>query len=335
MSAAEANSNNILSGRHSGPGDANSPQYGGRRRFRLLNTIPERIRHHIVAGIAEFIGTFLFLFFAFGGTQAVNTAPHDGQPTDLAADAARLLFISLSFGMSLAVNAWVFYRISGGMFNPAVSLAMVLVGAMTIVRGILVVLAQLLGAIAAAAVINGLLPGPLSVNTTLGGGISAVRGLFLEMFLTAQLVFTIFMLAGEKHRGTFMAPIGIGLSLFIAEMTGVYYTGGSLNPARSFGPAVVSGSFPSYHWIYWLGPILGSLLASLIYFLVKAADYRSVNPLQDAEKDPGESLIPGQPSTTNGIAGSDRNNVGKSTDRGGVYEHGPAVESGEGSRNTA
>ncbi|KAK9423847.1 putative Aquaporin [Seiridium unicorne] len=341
MSAAEANSNNILSGRHSGPGDANSPQYGGRRRFRLLNTIPERIRHHIVAGIAEFIGTFLFLFFAFGGTQAVNTAPHDGQPTDLAADAARLLFISLSFGMSLAVNAWVFYRISGGMFNPAVSLAMVLVGAMTIVRGILVVLAQLLGAIAAAAVINGLLPGPLSVNTTLGGGISAVRGLFLEMFLTAQLVFTIFMLAGEKHRGTFMAPIGIGLSSPMPPQgpdyadSGVYYTGGSLNPARSFGPAVVSGSFPGYHWIYWLGPIFGSLLASLVYFLVKAADYRSVNPLQDAEKDPGESLIPGQPSTTNGIAGSERNNVGKSTDRGGVYEHGPAVESGEGSRNTA
>ncbi|KAH6661333.1 aquaporin-like protein, partial [Truncatella angustata] len=220
------------------------------------------IRHHFVAAVSEFVGTFMFLFFAFGGTQAVNTAPDDGQPWDLAANPARLLFISLSFGISLAVNAWVFYRISGGLFNPAVSLAMVLVGAITVVRGILFVLAQLAGGIAAAAVIHGLLPGPLSVNTTLKDGMTLAQGVFLEMFLTAQLIFTIFMLAGEKHRGTFIAPIGIGLALFITHLTGVYYTGASLNPARSFGPAVVSGAWPSHHWIYWIGPILGSLLAS-------------------------------------------------------------------------
>lgn len=189
------------------------------RRARILNTLPVHIKNHIVASISEFVGTFLFLFFAFGGTQAVNTAPDDGQPSNLAANPARLLFIALSFGISLAVNAWVFYRISGGLFNPAVSLAMVLSGAMTIVRGTLVVLSQIIGGIAAAAVIDGLLPGPLSVGTSLGGDISIVQGLFLEMFLTAQLVFTIFMLAGEKHRGTFMAPIGIGLSLFITHLT--------------------------------------------------------------------------------------------------------------------
>jgi aquaporin related protein len=58
------------------------------------------------------------------------------------------------------------------------------------------------------------------------------------------------MLANEKHKATFMAPIGIGLALFIAEMVGVYYTGGSLNPARSFGPCVVSGVWDQEHWIY-------------------------------------------------------------------------------------
>lgn len=189
------------------------------RGARILNTLPVHIKNHIVAAVSEFVGTFLFLFFAFGGTQAVNTAPDDGQPKDLAANPARLLFIALSFGISLAVNAWVFYRISGGLFNPAVSLAMALAGAMTVVRAILVVLSQIIGGIAAAAVIDGLLPGPLSVGTSLGGGMGVVQGLFLEMFLTAQLVFTIFMLAGEKHRGTFMAPIGIGLSLFITHLT--------------------------------------------------------------------------------------------------------------------
>lgn len=92
----------------------------------------------------------------------------------------------------------------------------------------------------------------MNVSTTLGGGTSIVRGLFIEMFLTAMLVFTILMLAAEKHKGTFLAPVGIGLSLFIAELTGVYFTGGSLNPARSFGPCVILATFPGYHWIYWL-----------------------------------------------------------------------------------
>jgi hypothetical protein len=94
------------------------------------------------------------------------------------------------------------------------------------------------------------------------------------MFLTAQLVFTIFMLATEKHEGTFIAPVGIGLSLFVAELMGVYYTGGSVNPARSFGPAVITQKFDSYHWIYWVGPILGAILASAFYMFIKACKCR-------------------------------------------------------------
>jgi aquaporin rerated protein, other eukaryote len=77
------------------------------------------------------------------------------------------------------------------------------------------------------------------------------------------------------------APVGIGLSLFIAELLGVYYTGGSLNPARSFGPCVILHSFNGYHWIYWVGPILGSLLASGFYMFIKALEYETVNPEQD------------------------------------------------------
>lgn len=65
-----------------------------------------------------------------------------------------------------------------------------------------------------------------SVATELTNGTSVVRGLFIEMFLTAELVFSIFMLAAEKHRATFLAPVGIGLSLFIAELAGVNFTGG-------------------------------------------------------------------------------------------------------------
>ena len=72
-----------------------------------------------------------------------------------------------------------------------------------------------------AAVVAILFPGPLVAQTSLGGGTSVAQGLFIEVFLTAQLVFTIFMLAAEKHKATFLAPVGIGLSLFIAQLTGL------------------------------------------------------------------------------------------------------------------
>ena len=93
---------------------------------------------------------------------------------------------------------------------------------MPYIRGGLVVIAQIIGAIAASAVVDGLFPGGLNVRTSLGAGTTVVQGLFIEMFLTAELVFTIFMLAAEKHKATFIAPIGIGLSLFVAELCGVY-----------------------------------------------------------------------------------------------------------------
>ena len=98
---------------------------------------------------------------------------------------------------------------------------MVLVGALPPVRGLCLFVAQILAGISSAAVVSCLFPGPLNVQTSLGGGASKVQGLFIEMFLTAELVFTIFMLAAEKHKGTFIAPVGIGLSLFIAELTGM------------------------------------------------------------------------------------------------------------------
>ncbi len=97
---------------------------------------------------------------------------------------------------------------------------MCLVGALPYVRGAFLTFAQILGGITAAAIVSALLPGPLTVRTSLGGGTSVVQGLFIEMFLSALLVFTIFMLAAEKHKGTFIAPVGIGLALFIAELMG-------------------------------------------------------------------------------------------------------------------
>lgn len=173
----------------------------------------------------------------------------------------------------------------------------------------------------AGGLVSAMFSGDISnVNTILVSGTSIAQGLFIEMFLTAQLVFVILMLAVEKSKDTFMAPIGIGLALFVAELsgklgqfppppllapvlstgqrisptfcacfpppdprfTGVYFTGGSLNPARSFGCAVAGRAFPSYHWIYWLGPALGASLAAVYYRFVKWAHYEEANPGQDS-----------------------------------------------------
>ncbi|KAL6713666.1 Aquaporin-1 [Lecanora helva] len=258
-------------------------------RLPMLKYLPHHFRSHCVAMIGEFVGTFLFLFFALSGTQVANTQDYT---ISQAANPAKLLYIGLCFGFSLAVNAWVFFRISGGLFNPAVTLGLCLVGALTYIRGALVFISQVLGGIAAAGVVAALFPGPLAVKTTLRPGTSISRGLFIEMFLTSQLVFTIFMLAAEKHKATFIAPVGIGLSLFIAELSGVFYTGGSLNPVRTFGPCVISHSFEHYHWIYWLGPILGSVLASSLYKLMKMLEYETANPGQDFDEHEKEHFDP-------------------------------------------
>ncbi|KAL2166112.1 hypothetical protein VTG60DRAFT_3273 [Thermothelomyces hinnuleus] len=209
-------------------------------------TRPLTARNSIVAALGEFVGTFLFLFFSFAGTQIANTpppTPSAGSDTPLP-NTSNLMFIALAFGLSLMANVWAFYRVTGGLFNPVVALALFLVGGLSGIRLLVVVIAQFIGGIAAAAVVSALFPGPMMVATTLGGGTSISQGLFIEMFLTAQLVFVIIMLAAEKHKSTFLAPIGIGITFFLAELIGVYFTGGSLNPARSLGPAVVNHSFP-------------------------------------------------------------------------------------------
>lgn len=95
--------------------------------------IQESIRNHCVAVIGEFIGTFLFLFFAFAGAQTANQSTAPGKQT-AGPDAATFLYISFAFSVSLAVNVWVFFRVSGGLFNPAVTLALCIVGIVPIIR---------------------------------------------------------------------------------------------------------------------------------------------------------------------------------------------------------
>ncbi|KAH7370233.1 aquaporin-1 [Rhexocercosporidium sp. MPI-PUGE-AT-0058] len=196
------------------------------------------IQKHFVASLGEFCGTFLFLFLAFGGTQTANI---------------------------------------GGLFNPAVTLSLCITGIVPPLRSAFLLVSRIVGAIAAAAVVRYIIPAPkVMFNAQSAKGMTVAQGLFLEMFLTTELVFTILMLAAEKTKATFVAPVSIGLALFVAEL--------------AFAPNVVMGNFPDYHWIYWLGPILGSLLASRFYALIKYINYEEVNGDQDKVRDEEKTI---------------------------------------------
>lgn len=240
----------------------------------------DTLRNHLVAVIGEFVGTFLFLWSAFLIAQIAN------QDTSVKEDGShppQLIMISLGFGVSVAVGVFIFFRVSGGNLNPAVTLTLILAKAVPPIRGALMIIAQMVAGMAAAGAASAMTPGEIAFANGLGGGASRSRGVFLEAFGTAILCTTVLFLAVEKHKATFMAPLAIGLALFIGHLICVYYTGAGLNPARSFGPCVAARSFPNYHWIYWVGPILGSFISYGIWKLLKVLDYTTANPGQDAD----------------------------------------------------
>lgn len=171
-------------------------------------------KNHFVAFVGEFVGTTMFLFFAFAGTQVANigasASPDAANTTTGEATGFSpmvLLYVSVVFGFSLMVNVWVFFRISGGLFNPAVTLAMLLCRAISPVRATLLLVAQLSGSIFSSFIVSVLFPTNFNVRTTLSSGTGLVRGVFIEAVLTAELVFTIFMLAKEKHKGKTPPPL--------------------------------------------------------------------------------------------------------------------------------
>ncbi|RSL97866.1 hypothetical protein CEP52_010656 [Fusarium oligoseptatum] len=253
------------SGRHNHQRRPSSSHGAQVMRLPLTQWMNSEFKNHFVASLGEFIGTTMFLFFAFAGTEVANIQSNTSAKTTTGESTgfsvSTLLYISIIFGFSLMVNVW----------------------AISLTRAVCLFVSQILGAMLASVVVLYLFPEAFNVRTTLGGGASLVQGVFIEAILTAELVFTIFMLAKEKHRATFIAPVGIGLALFIAEMVGVQFTGGSLNPARSFGPCVVTGTFDTEHWIYWVGPFIGSLIAVAFYWFIKTLEYEMANPGADGD----------------------------------------------------
>ena len=129
------------------------------------------------------------------------------------------------------------------------TLSLWLVGNLSGRRAIGITIAQLVGGIAAAGTAKGLTIGEFGVINALSTGVSTGQGLGIELFTTALLVFTVLMLAAEKSKTTFLAPVAIGLAVFVGHLASIGWTGAGMNPARSLGPSVVNGSFPKNAWL--------------------------------------------------------------------------------------
>lgn len=158
--------------------------------------------------------------------------------------------ITGSLGVS-SIQLYVISHFLSSETNEQVTLALAVTNNVPWIRSAFLIPAQFLGGIFASALVKAMLPGPLVVVNHLADDITHVQGLFIEAFGTFLLIFVILMLAAEKHATTPLAPVGIGMALFVGELGCVRYTGGALNPARAFGPSVIAGEYPSYHYIYW------------------------------------------------------------------------------------
>ncbi|KAL6161445.1 Aquaporin-1 [Exserohilum turcicum] len=202
--------------------------------------LPLPISTRLISMLSEFVGTFLFMLIGLGGNSTItnDTAvelQYEGGKTS--ADPDKVLVIAVSCGASITVNASTFFRISGGLFNPAVTMAMMIVRAVPPIDGFLDMFSQMAGAILASAIAYGLLPPGSLATVELGSSTTITQGLFIEMFITSQVVISVFMLATEKNKATFIAPIGIGLAVFACILVATTYTGAPLASASSSVPS--------------------------------------------------------------------------------------------------
>ena len=199
--------------------------------------------------VAEFVGTFALIFIGAGA---------------LAIGAGGLVGVALAHGLVIVTFAYAYGHISGTHINPAVTLGLLIAGEIEFVAAIGYWIAQFLGGILGAVVLNAVLPeaGDLGV-TILGEGVTPVQGLVVEIVLTFFLVNTIFNTAVSGKAGNF-AGLAIGLTLVLSILMGGPLTRASLNPARTLGPAIVSGNYADI-WLYFVGPLVGAILAALLY----------------------------------------------------------------------
>ncbi|XP_015112390.1 aquaporin AQPAe.a isoform X2 [Diachasma alloeum] len=212
----------------------------------------------LVPLFGEALGTFLLVLI---GCASCVTWDPDNAPM--------VLHIAFTFGLAVAALAHVLGPVSGCHVNPAVTIGLLASGNCSILKALCYVVCQCCGAIAGAAVLKVVIPSTVQANglgaTTLGTNIDGGQGVLMEAIVTFLLVLVVHAVTDPKRPDTRgWAPLAIGLTISVAHMAAVPITGSSMNPARTLGPAVILTEW-SDHWVYWVGPILGGVVAGGLY----------------------------------------------------------------------
>jgi MIP family channel proteins len=208
------------------------------------------------SALAELIGSFIFLFIGFMGVTAMNAfTAASGVPA--------MINIALAFGLGLFVAIQFAGVVSGGHFNPAVTIAALADKRIDVANAVLYIVAQVAGGIAAALVLGAIFDQDTvkSVITAPGGGVTDVEALILETLFTA--VFLAVILTVTRRTAAYAAFV-IPATLVVIHFALVPFTGTSVNPARSIGPALVGGNITSL-WIYLVGPVVGGVIGWAVY----------------------------------------------------------------------
>jgi MIP family channel proteins len=220
--------------------------------------------------VAEAIGTFTLIFIGAGAI--------------IITGAQNLVAIAFAHGLAIAIMVSTLGHISGGLFNPALTIGLWVTRRLDAMSMVGFILAQLAGAVVAALALVVLFPEVMRQATSLGTpvlnpGVDFLQGVGIEVVLTFFLMLAVFGTALDP-RGPRLGGLVIGLVITMSIFAAGTLTGAALNPARAFGPALLSGTWAN-HLVWWIGPIIGAVLAALLYHYVFM--YGAEEPLEPQE----------------------------------------------------
>ncbi len=226
--------------------------------------------------VAELVGTFGLVLFGCGAAVVAGTDTLAGL------SGLGLLGISFAFGLAVVVFAYAIGGISGCHINPAITIAMLVNGKISVMDAIVYIIAQLIGALLGAFVLQQVLSGQLAGFTAgdwaygsngWGAGYQNEYGtsaaFLVEAVLTFLFLFVIFGVTSKWGNGN-MAGLAIGLTLVLIHLVAIPITGTSVNPARSFGPALLAGGVAlSQLWLFIVAPIVGAVVAAVVWRILE------------------------------------------------------------------
>ncbi|XP_039596489.1 aquaporin-5 [Polypterus senegalus] len=264
--------------------------------------------------LSEYVGTTVFVFASLASTLLWPQPPDlsGGAPVGphhpllpVPAGSPDPVHVSLTFGISVALMMACLGTAGAVHLNPAVTLSLLAGLRMSLASALLYMIAQVLGAITASGFIRSVTPpevrGDLGLNVILiwlaivtrrrrerkrekekdnivpqvTPGVSEFQAVCVEMMVTFQLVLCVFATSDQKAGLSKMAPVIVGSSVTLGHLVAIGFTGCSMNPARSLGPAIIAANFES-HWVFWVGPFTGALLATMTYDLLLVPRWNSI-----------------------------------------------------------